>query len=725
MHARQNHMARLLLASALTLTGIPLAAAAEGDAPAGRGDLEEIVVSGSYTLSETIDTATGLGLTLQETPQSVSVMTDQRIRDQALDSLADVVANAVGVSVSEIDNVRNNFYSRGFEVQNYQVDGVPLSWSLAGDSGETIADVALYDHIEFVRGATGLMTGAGDPSASINLVRKHADATELTGFINLATGSWKDRQVLGDVGMGLNAAGTIRARVVGKYEASDSFVDFYEDKKTVLYGVLEADVTDGTLLRVGASYQNSDPTAPSWGALPTWFSDGTRTDFPRSQSTSADWTRWETTNKNYFANLVQTFGNGWQLRLDYNRLDNRQHTELLYIYGLLDRDTGLGLVSWPYKSEGKSTQDSFDAQLKGGFALFGRTHDFVLGALHSEQTVNTMSFAELSYPPVGNFFEWDGQFPYPGFDTTPAVEQDLKTSQTGFYGATRLNITDRFKLIGGGRIAKWKRTGKDYEVIQDFGDSGVFIPYAGALYDLTDHHRLYVSYTEIFKPQNARDENGDYLDPLEGKSAEVGLKSSFLGDMLNTSIALFRIEQDNLAQTVPGTYVPGHEPGNPDGNLIQEASRGAQGTVSKGFEFEVVGQPVEGWNISFGYTQYKAHDADDVAVNTDQPRKLLTLFTTYRFNGVLEGLTAGGGVNWQSSIYSAAPNPVTGDPERLRQGSYALVNLMARYDLTQQLYLQFNLENLFDKTYYSQVGFYDQYRYGAPRNFNVGLTYQF
>src|SRR5690606_12821020 len=120
-------------------------------------------------ISETIDTATGLGLTLQETPKSVTVMTEQRILDQALDNLRDVVGNAVGVSVSEIDNVRNNFYSRGFEIQNYQVDGVPLSWSLAGDSGETIADVSIYQRIEFVRGATGLLTGAGDPAASINL----------------------------------------------------------------------------------------------------------------------------------------------------------------------------------------------------------------------------------------------------------------------------------------------------------------------------------------------------------------------------------------------------------------------------------------------------------------------------------------------------------------------------------------------------------------------------
>ena len=98
--------------------------------------------------------------------------------------------NAVGVSSNELDNVRSTFRARGFEVSNYQIDGVPLAWSLAGDSSETVADVAIYERVEFVRGATGLLTGAGDPSASINLVRKHADSKELTGYVNLAAGSW-------------------------------------------------------------------------------------------------------------------------------------------------------------------------------------------------------------------------------------------------------------------------------------------------------------------------------------------------------------------------------------------------------------------------------------------------------------------------------------------------------------------------------------------------------
>ncbi|MFX7845052.1 TonB-dependent receptor, partial [Acinetobacter baumannii] len=76
----------------------------------------------------------------------------------------------------------------------------------------------------------------------------------------------------------------------------------------------------------------------------------------------------------------------------------------------------------------------------------------------------------------------------------------------------------------------------------------VFIPYAGVLADITANHRLYASYTTIFLPQNAQDRNFVQLDPIRGKSYEVGLKSAFFNEALQTSVALFRIEQDNLAQ---------------------------------------------------------------------------------------------------------------------------------------------------------------------------------
>ncbi|WP_102795161.1 TonB-dependent siderophore receptor [Bowmanella denitrificans] len=678
-----------------------------------REDIEKVQVVGSYTVAEVIDTATGLGLTLRETPQSVSVITLQRIQDQALDTITDTVINAVGVASKEIDNVRNTLQARGFDISNYQIDGVPLSWSLAGDSGETIADVAIYERVEFVRGATGLLTGAGDPSASINLVRKHANAVDFSGYVNAAIGSRNNRELSTDLASGLNQSGTLRGRLVAKYEEGDGHEDRFETQSSVLYGVIEGDLTSNTLVRLGASYQNNDPTSPTWGALPSFFSDGTATDWHRSVSTSADWTKWETTNTNLFANVHHLLSNGWELVANYNRLKYEQDTKLVYISGVLEKDSGAGLTTWSYKSSGESIQDSFDIQLKGQYGLLGQTHDFVLGYLYSEQDADTYSFDVLpgAIAPIDNFYEWDGSFAEPQWGTTPSVAQAMDTEQKGLYGATRLSVSDNFKLIAGARLASWQRTGVSYGTATDFGNDDVLIPYAGALYDITDQHRLYTSYTEIFQPQNLQDKNGEFLKEVEGKSYEIGLKSSFLADALNTTVALFRIEQDNLGQVDPGQFI--------HGDPTKQAYVAAQGVTSKGFELEMVGRPLAGWNIHAGYSQFDAEDAAGADVNTDHPRKQLKLFTTYQFVDSLPQLTVGGGANWQDKTYS-----ING-PVELRQGAYTLVNLMAKYQLLDSTYLQLNVDNLLDETYYSQIGFFSQYRYGAPRSVNLSLHHSF
>jgi len=709
----------MLGCSALSLAGAARAQEPNGAPDQGFSDETDIIVTGKYTLDERIDTATGLGLTLRETPQSVSVVTAQRILDRNLATVADVITNGVGVAVNEVDDVRNEFYARGFEIRNYQVDGVPTAWTLAGGAGETIADVSIYDRVEIVRGATGLLSGAGDPSASVNLVRKHADSRDWTGYVNASYGSWNTWRVSGDVGGALTSDGRVRVRAVGRYEEGESYIDLYKNQKFVLYGVIDADITDHTLLRAGISHQEGRPNAPAWGALPSFYSDGSFAVWPRSKTASADWTYWNTTNQNIFATINHDFGNGWSILANYNRLKNAQSAQLLYLSGLVDATTGEIQFSYPYKDRGKSIQDSFDAQLKGRLSLFGRDHELVLGALRSIQKRDDTTYAAQAFPSDLDFVNWDGAaFPYPGFSADGFLAVQEKITQTGFYGALRLNLTDAFKLIGGGRLASWKQTGFNFDVISDYGDDNVFIPYVGALYDLTPQHRLYASFTKIFQPQSALDRNLVALPPLDGRSFEIGLKSAFFNEALQTSIALFRIEQDNLAQ--PDIMVT-----PPGGGLPQQTYFAAEGTTSEGVEIEITGEPVKGWNLNFGYSQFKAKDADGTLVNTDQPRKLLKLFTTYRLPGALDSLVIGGGVNYRSKAFSDGVNPVTLAPFRFQQDGYTLVSLMARYEVNDNLQIQANVENLFDETYYSQIGFYSQYRYGKPRNVTIGATYRF
>jgi outer membrane receptor for ferric coprogen and ferric-rhodotorulic acid len=697
------------LAVAFALTSGGYARAAES--------LEEVIVESAYTTNDRLDTATGLGLTILETPQSVSVMTFERIADQNLRSLSDVVLNAPGISAKLRDTSRHAFSARGFAIDNYQIDGVPMEWSSGGDAGETETDTALYERIEIVRGATGLLTGAGNPSASINLVRKHADSKELTGFTTVGFGRWNQRNAMVDVGSSLALDGRVRGRAVLNYEEGDSFVRRLGNEKSVGYGVIDADITDRTLFRAGFSYQDNDPTASTWGGLPSWYADGSRTNFSRSQTIGADWTRWASTNRNYFATLRQQLNDRWEVRVDYNNARNDGELNLLYIIGSPDRETGLGLGASPYRSDTSREQYNIGVRLSGTLDLFGRTHELIAGYSYTDQSylADSRPADPDTIAPIGNFNTWDGSYPEPTWGPASMTE-DLDTEQSGFYVATRLSITDPLKIVAGGRLARWEQTGVSYGAAANYGDSSVFVPYSGVLYDVTETHRLYGSYSEIFDPQSARDRNGRQLDPLVGRSYELGLKSTFFSGGLNTTLAIFRIEQDNLAQPDTGFTIPG---------TIFEASRAAQGTTSEGFEIEVVGRPLPGWEATMSYASFTAKDAQDVAVNTDQPRKLLKLFTTYELLDRLPGLTLGGGLYWEDGNYMPTINPITAAPERLTQGAYTLVNLMARYQINEHVSAQLNLDNLLDEEYYSQIGFYNQLAFGEPRNYNLGVTYRF
>ena len=680
----------------------------------GHGLGETTEGTGSYTTGKT-QTATPLSMSLRETPQSVSVVTQQRIEDQNFSNITDLLNSVTGVSVHQYETSRGQFTARGFDINTLMIDGVPTSWEQGWSSGEIMTSLAMYDRVEVVRGATGLTTGAGDPSAAINLVRKRASSKEFTGTVEAGIGSWNEKRLMADVSTPLNEAKTLRARVVGEYADSDSWVDNLSNKHETLFATIEADLTPNTLLSAGYSRQENNPTGSMWGGLPVWFSDGTRTNWDRSKTTSADWVSWNSIYENYFASLEHQFDSGWKVKASYTHGERDANSHLLYLYGAPDRTTGLGMYTWPGSYLVNTTQDDVSLQANGPFELLGRKHELAVGYTHSKTdfSSDSRSAAGGSAPSFNN---WDTSYPEPTWGSLAFYGRGT-TTQDAVYGAARFSLADPLRLIIGTRLTNYKRSADEIgETPFSLKIHNQLTPYAGVVYDINDTYSAYASYTDIFQPQQARDINGDYLDPILGKSTEIGLKGSFFGDRLNTSAAVFEIVQDNLAQST-GQIIAGTTP-------PETAYKASEGATSRGFEFDVSGEVLPGWNVSAGYTQFKATDADGEDVNTIYPRKLLRLFTTYRLHGDFAGLTLGGGVNWQGKTYTDASNPL-GEVERIEQDAYSVVNLMARYDFTKQLYAQLNINNVFDEEYFAMFDAYDQMTYGAPRSATLKMTYKF
>ena len=218
--------------------------------------------TGSYTPG-TIATATRMVLTPRQTPQSISVVTRQAMDDFGLTGIDNVMRHTPGITVSTYDSERTNYYSRGFAIQNFQYDGIPMTRNAPYSAGQTLTDMAIYDRVEVLKGATGLLTGAGGPGGTINLVRKKP-TSEFKGHVELGAGSWDNYRSEVDVSGPLTETGNVRGRAVAAYQDKHSFMDHYERKTSVFYGILEFDLDEDTLLTVGADYQDNDPKGSGW-----------------------------------------------------------------------------------------------------------------------------------------------------------------------------------------------------------------------------------------------------------------------------------------------------------------------------------------------------------------------------------------------------------------------------------------------------------------------------
>ncbi|MDM0005759.1 TonB-dependent siderophore receptor [Variovorax sp. J22G73] len=719
--ARGGQLNRLALCIAMAIPALAAAQESKDSLPAvtveATGQSETTEGTGSYTTGAS-RTATPLSMSVRETPQSVTVVTKQRIEDQGLKTITDVINNTTGVSVNQYETSRGQFTARGFDINTLLIDGVPTTWEQPWSSGEVFTSLATYDRVEVVRGATGLTTGAGDPSAAINLVRKRASSNVFTGSVELEAGSWNQRRALVDLSTPLNEAKTVRARIVGETDDKDSYIRGLSTRNSTLFATVEADLGPRTLLTAGLSRQKFDTKGPMWGGLPVWYSEGIRTNWDTSKTSAADWTRWNTDYDTYFASLEHRFSNDWKLKLSYNHGERKADSYLLYLSGAPSVFTGLGMSAFAASYNVKTKQDDFSAAASGTVKLLGRDHELAFGYTSSTQKfiANSRS-ATPSFGMASDFNNWSGAYPEPAWGALSYYGKS-ETRQDALYGAARLNLADPLKLIVGARVTNYEKTGDDiYSNPYRLKFNSEVTPYAGIVFDMSKELSLYASYTDIFQPQNARDINGTYLDPIKGKSFETGVKGEFLDGRVNASAAVFHIKQKNLAVATTDRLTG-------LGGLPETVYRASDGATSNGFELELTGELARGWNVSAGYTQYRLKDEDGQDVNSIYPRKLVRLFTTYRLPGAWSALTLGGGVSWQGKTYTNAVNPL-GETQRIDQGAYALVNLMARYEFTPRLSAQLNINNATNRKYYGMFDAYSQLTYLAPRNATLSVKYKF
>ncbi|VFR22307.1 TonB-dependent siderophore receptor [plant metagenome] len=640
---------------------------------------------------------------VREIPNSVSVITRQRMDDQNLVRAEDALVQVTGVTVTPWDGATYQIRSRGYFLEP-SLDGVPANGSL---NATQQFDLAMFDRIEVLRGPAGLFLGSGQPGGTVNFVRKRAPA-EFGGSAAVSYGSWANRRGEVDLGAPLNASGSLRGRVAASLQERNFHYAGANNRKRFVYATLDYDLSPATSFSLYVADQD-DKTDPFLG-LPA-YTDGRQLDVRRSTNPMAPWSRYDTRTRMLGAQAEHRLANGWRMVLqasraerDWRLLDGTPSAGVNPATGTIARYSRRG---W----DDESSRVAVDAYATGPFALLGRRHEATLGYNSERYRGETLygASSDIYNVPIGD----------PGSVPASSVEPHVRgsgyeTRQSGMYGQLRLSVTDPMTVVLGARVSRYATRSRSVapsvrtDWVENTRESGQVTPHAGIVYRLSPRLSAYASYSEIFMPQSQRDLSGKALDPREGKQVELGVKGDLNGGRLQFSAAVFRTRDVNRSFA---------DPANP-GFFLQAGE-----VEVKGGEVEVSGSPLDGLQLTAGYAYLTSSYVVDrnqagATFSLFEPRHAVKLYGTQRFAGT----------PWQASLGLQVSSAVQGTGvSGVREGhGYAIVNTQLGYRVDADTMLALSVNNLLDRRYYARVGTLSNYNfYGEPRSVALTLRTRF
>ena len=645
---------------------------------------------------------TKIPASLREIPQSVSIITNQQVKDRNVDTFDQLARKTPGLRVLSNDDGRSSVYARGYEYSEYNIDGLPAQMqSING----TLPNLFAFDRVEVMRGPSGLFDSSGEMGGIVNLVRKRPTKA-FQGHAAAGFGTHKQYKAEADVSGSLNADGSVRGRVMAQTVGASPHPAEKNNHHETFYAAADWDINPDTVLGAGYLYQQRH-LAP-YNGLPA-DADGKLPSLPQHAFVGADWNKFKMNSHDVFADLKHYFGNGGYGKVGMRYSDRKADSNYTFAGSSLDKAgkaaaAGLG-------TDIKQKAFAFDASYSQAFSLGETANEFVVGADRNrfrstnEQGRSTLSksvalddFRALPY----NGILQNARAGNKGFNHS-VTEENL--DETGLYAKTVFRPLEGLSLIAGGRVGHHKIESGDGKTLHKASKTK-FTSYAGAVYDIDGSNSLYASASQLYTPQTNLDADGNLLKPRQGNQFEVGYKGSHMDDRLNTRVSFYRMKDKNAAA-----------PLNPKDRNTRYSALGER--VMEGVETEISGAITPKWQIHAGYSylhsQIKtASNSRDDGIFLLMPKHSANLWTTYQ---VTPELTIGGGVNAMSGITSSAG---------MHAGGYATFDAMAAYRFTPKLKLQVNADNISNRRYYARVGGTNTFNIpGSERSLTANLRYSF
>jgi catecholate siderophore receptor len=715
--------ATLLLGSAL------VAAPAMAQDNSADDDRDRIIVTGDILQSNqvaSIKTPTPV----IDVPQSLSITTEETIEDRGWTSIGQIIDYTPGVNTSQGEGHRDAVVFRGVRsTADFFIDGVR-------DDVQYYRNLYNVEQVEILRGPNALLFGRGGTGGVLNRVTKKGVLGENLMGGQVAVDTFGEFSVFADVNLSSNE--NVAFRVNAAYENLNNHRDFYDGDRIAINPTARLALGENTIVDLSYEYINNErfidrgiPTGDD--GRPVEALDDVVFGNPSENFTTLE-------AHLLRANVSHNFSDNWKAVVNASYAD---YDKVYSNFYASNYDTATNIVELDgYIDTTQRANFTLSGNIVGEFETGSIAHTLLIGG----EYINTSSdqdrfnpefdtsLADLAAiaggavddnlfgrtrPDRANFFAVRPL----AFDGNTGTLADGRTTTFGFtdlndfteveidvasiYIQDEIKLNDQIRLVLGGRFDSFDitvnnvpaadiRTRKDEE----------FSPRLGIIFKPVENMSIYGSYSESFLPRSGEqfaniNGSNNALDPNTFENLELGLKWDF-AERLSFTAAVFEIKQ-----TSPQT--------NDDDPSTLDV---VDSTIS-GFELQVQGEVLAGWTVSAGYSYL-----DGEQVNRDGPtdRRLRELpqntFSIWNQVAFTPKFGIGLGLTYQDESFINSSNSAV-------LPSYTRIDAAAYYQISDNLKVQVNVENLTDTTYFPNSHSTHQATVGAPINARFAITGRF
>jgi len=660
---------------------------------------------------------------LLDTPASVAVITEARLKDQQARLLSEVLKNdaSVGDSYAPV-GYYENFVIRGFALNpasSYKINGRTIT-------GEQNVALENKQQVEVLKGLAGLQSGVSEPAGLVNYVSKRPENVR---SVTVSTNEHGERYLATDIGGWLGTEQQVGVRINLAHEDIRSYVDHADGKRDFASLALDWNISPNALLQLNAEYQDREQrSVPGYQLL-----GGTEVPHHVSPKDLLAYQSWS--NPVGIRSLIldglfeYRFNDAWKASFSASRSRVVIDDYSTFAWGCYGAASCANTaVPNHFSAEGDydisdyrspddtRSNDEAQAALNGQFDTGFLKHDLTFGTTAFRRLVDRRKSVN-EYIGEGNIYQPSPVLePYDG--PLGHTYRRLDSRQYGLFASDRISFNEQWQTILGGRQVRL-----DEETYNQAGDTtrhtqrSVFLPQVALIYKPRPDTSLYASYSKGLSLGGEAawfSSNADeVLPPTTSRQLEVGIKRDF--QRLSLTAALFQITED-LQYNRP----------NDDGTttFVQQGKQknvgielSANGRVTSDLQVSASVAAIRAQVSGSGTDDYDGHQAINV------PKLRASLHGDYSIPGV-PGLALLGGVQYSASKYANREATVKVD-------DYAVFDVGGRYTTKVGDYatvLRLTVDNLFDKRYWRDVGESagDGYLFlGAPRTARLSATVNF